>query len=309
MSRPPAAAPPRSLGHRMRRSLLLAVILALTALLVPDSATPRIDATLVKVDGAQAVDARTDVVWILALGSDARPGQPVLGSRADAIQLVGLNADTGDATIIGIPRDSYVSIPGQGSDKINAAMVYGGPQLMAQAVAGMVGLEPHYVFTTSFGGMNAMIRAVGGVRVYSPHAWSIPAARVRKGMNNLDGGEAMAFARMRHALPGGDFDRSRDQGFLLTGALRRVQTITQQPGTLERLLVSFLDNVDVDLPPAELYRLARAVLEVEPDRVQICVVRGSTGYVGAASVVHPDVAQARSLISRARGDARVEGGC
>jgi hypothetical protein len=67
--------------------------------------------------------------------------------------------------------------------------------------------------------------------------------------------------------------------------------------------------VDVDLPPGELYRLARAVLEVEPDRVKICVVRGNTGYVGAASVVHPDIAQARSLIARARDDARVEGGC
>lgn len=305
-----AAAPPRSLGHRVRRSLLLAVILALTALLVPDSATPRIDATLVRVDGSQAVDAGTDVVWILALGSDARPGQPVLGSRADAIQLVGLNAETGDATIIGIPRDSYVGIPGHGSDKVNAAMVYGGPQLMAQAVAGMVGLEPHYVFTTSFGGMNAMIRAVGGVQVYSPYAWSIPAARIRKGLNHLDGGEAMAFARMRHALPGGDFDRSRDQGYLLTGTLRRVQVVTtQHPGMLERLLVSFLDNVDVDIPPVELYRLARAVLEIESDRVQICTVRGTTGYVGAASVVHPDVAQARSLVARARDDARVEGGC
>ena len=249
-------------------------------------------------------------MWILALGSDARPGQPVLRSRGDAIQLVGLNAETGHATIIGIPRDSYVDIPGHGSDKINAAMVYGGPQLMAQAVAGMVGLEPHYVFTTSFRGMNRMITAVGGVRVYSPYAWSIPSvANVRVGLNNLNGGEAMAFARMRHALPGGDFDRSRDQGYLLTGTLRRVKAITQDPGTLERLLVSFLHHTDVDLPPAELYRLARAVLQVQPDKVQMCAVRGSTGYVGAASVVHPDIGQARSLIARARADARVEGGC
>jgi hypothetical protein len=73
--------------------------------------------------------------------------------------------------------------------------------------------------------------------------------------------------------------------------------------------VSFLHHTDVDLPPAELYRLARAVLQVQPDRVQICTVRGSTGYVGAASVVHPDMGQVRSLIARARADARVEGGC
>lgn len=288
---------------------MLTAILALTVVLVPDAGTPRIDATLVRVDGAHAIDARTDVVWILALGSDARPGEPVLGSRADAIQLVGLNTRTGHATVIGIPRDSYVDIPGHGSDKINAAMVYGGPQLMARAVADMVGLTPDYVFTTSFWGLQNMISAVGGVRVYSPFAWSLPVASVHVGLNDLDGVEAIAFARMRHALPGGDFDRSRDQGYLLTAALRRVQAISAVPGSLERLLVSFLKNVDVDLPPSELYRLARAALEVRADKVQICPVRGSTGYVGAASVVYPDVARARSLIRRARDDARVEGGC
>ncbi len=202
-----------------------------------------------------------------------------------------------------------MDIPGYGRDKINAAMVYGGPQLMAQSVANMMGLTPDYVFTTSFWGVRKMIAAVGGVRVYSPYSWSIPVATVHRGMNELTGVEAMAFARMRHALPGGDFDRSRDQGYLLTGTLRRVQDITLEPGTLERIMVSFLKNVDVDLPPAELYRLARAVLQVESDKVQICPVRGGTGYAGSASVVFPDIAQARSLTSRARDDARVEGGC
>ncbi len=298
-----------TIGHRVRRTLLLVVVLALTALLLPDAATPRVEASLVRVEGAHAVDADDDVVWILALGSDARPGQPVTGSRADAIQLVGINSGTGHATIIGIPRDSYVPIPGYGTDKINAAMVYGGPQLMAQSVADMVGLTPDYVFTTSFWGLQNMISAVGGVKVFSPYSWSLPIASVHKGMNQINGVEAVAFARMRHALPGGDFDRSRDQGYLLSGTLKKVQQLTAKPGQLERLMVSFLKNVDVDLPPAELYRLARAVLEVDASKVQICPVRGGTGSAGGASVVFPDIGQARSLTDRARADARVEGGC
>lgn len=291
------------------RRVVLALICALTVLLVPDSAMSRPTASLVRVDGARAVDAQDDVVWILALGSDARPGQPVLASRADAIQLVGVNVETGHATVIGIPRDSYVPIPGFGTDKINASMVYGGPQLTAEAVADMVGLTPDYVFTTSFWGVRKMVAAVGGVDVFSPYAWSLPVVTVRRGTNELDGGEAIAFARMRKALPGGDFDRSLDQGYLLTGTLRRVRELSAQPGQLERVLVSFLRNVDVDLPPAELYRLARAVLQVQPQQVQLCPVRGSVGYAGAASVVFPDLAQARGLIDRARDDARVEGGC
>ncbi len=295
---------------RLRRTLALGLVLAGTLLVVPDAAPGPATAALVKVQGGHTVDVDDDVVWVLALGSDARPGQSVLRSRADAIQLVGMNLRTGQATILGIPRDSYVDIPGFGRNKINAAMVFGGPQLMAAAVADLVGLTPDYVFTTSFWGVRFMVNRLGGVTVHSPYAWSIPAARVHRGANRLDGAEAIAFARMRHALPGGDFDRSRDQGFLLTGGLRRVREVTAaDPGALERLLTSFLANTDVDLPPTELYRLARGVLQIEPAAVRACVLRGGTGSAGGASVVFPDVAQARSIIARARDDATLEGGC
>ena len=54
--------------------------------------------------------------------------------------------------------------PGTARDKINAAMVYGGPQAMADAVAGYVGITPDYVFTTSFSGLTRMVRGIGGVR-------------------------------------------------------------------------------------------------------------------------------------------------
>lgn len=288
--------------------LMLAAMLLVTAVLLPPAGVAT-TAELVRVQGSGSVDAASDVVWILALGSDARPGEQVLGSRADAIQLVGLNIRTGAATVIGIPRDSYVDVPGYGRNKINSAMLYGGPQLMARAVADMVGLTPDYVFTTSFLGLQAMVKALGGVTVYSPFSWSIPVATVRRGNNTLNGAEALAFARMRHELPGGDFDRSRDQGLLLLGGLRRVRELTAEPGTLERLVASFLANTDIDLPAAELYRLARAVLQVQPARVSRCVLPGRAGTAGAASVVFPDIGKARALTRRASGDATLRRGC
>ncbi len=289
--------------------LLLVVVLVLTAVLLPPAATRAPEAELVRVQSGDSVDAANDVVWILALGSDARPGQPVLRSRADAIQLVGMNVRTGAATVIGIPRDSYVDVPGYGRNKINSAMLYGGPQLMARSVAGMVGLTPDYVFTTSFLGLQAMVKQLDGVTVYSPFSWSLPVATVRRGKNRLNGAEALAFARMRYELPRGDFDRSLDQGLLLLGGLRRVREVSDQPGTFERLVASFLANTDIDLPPAELYRLARAVLQVQPSKVTRCVVPGRTGSAGAASVVFPDVGKVRSWTARARADAALQGGC
>ena len=66
-------------------------------------------------------------------------------SRGDALQLGGINTTTGAAASIGIPRDSWVSIPDHGMNKINAALYFGGPRGMAGAMRNLVGITPDYV--------------------------------------------------------------------------------------------------------------------------------------------------------------------
>jgi LCP family protein required for cell wall assembly len=296
-----------------RRRPVLAVWLGALGLLVPGPAsTPA--AVLVKVDTAEAVahpDHPRDVLWVLALGSDARPGEDPLRTRADAIQLVGVDLGTGRGAVIGIPRDSWVSIPGAGHDRINAGLTRGGPQLMARTVSALVGIRPDYVLTTTFGGLKGLVRTLGGVTVDSRLAVTddhMP-GRVHPGRNRLDDEDALFFARARHLLPRGDFDRSANQQELLRGLLRGLRARADEPGFMERAVVSALSRLRTDLGPAELYRLAQAATQVDPERVRGCVVQGSYGYAGAASVVFPDVGQARRLGADARDDARFDHGC
>jgi LCP family protein required for cell wall assembly len=292
--------------------LTLGVVLAVAALVVPAGAVRNSPAALVTTHTAEAVGHSPNVIWILCLGSDARPGQAVTATRADAIQLVGVNVRTGAATDIGIPRDSYVDIPGHGRNKINAAMFYGGPQLMADVVGNMVGIHPDYVFTTGFKGFWSMVHSIGGVTVHSKYAWSAPQVRPQGfhvGKNHLNGVQALAFGRERHALPRGDFDRSANQQELLRSILRKVHAREDQPGFMERGLMSAFRNLNTNLRPSELFTLAQAVTQIRLSRFRGCVVNGSTGYVGAASVVFPDVAQARRLGNQARDDATLGRGC
>jgi polyisoprenyl-teichoic acid--peptidoglycan teichoic acid transferase len=293
------------------RTVVLALVLALAALVIPPDTVRHSDAALVRVQNAEAVDHPGTVVWVLCLGSDARPGQSLLGERADAIQLVGLNLRTGAGTMIGIPRDSYVEIPGHGHDKINSSMTYGGPQLMAQSVGNLVGVHPDYVFTTGFLGFRAMVRAIGGVTVHSRFAFSDPVRPQGyvKGVNRLNPFQALIFGRVRHPLPRGDFDRSGNQEELLRAILRNVRAHRSKPGFMERGLLAAVKNMDTDVAPAELFRLAQAVTDVDPARVRGCVVTGPTGYAGAASVVYPDVSMARRLGNDARKDGTLDGRC
>jgi polyisoprenyl-teichoic acid--peptidoglycan teichoic acid transferase len=295
----------------VRRVLVLGVLLALTAVLVPPPTVREAPMSLVKVQTADGVDHGRDVVWILCLGSDARPGQQVTRTRADAIQLVGLNLRTGAATDIGIPRDSFVPIPGHGRNKINAAMYFGGPKAMAAAVANLVGVRPDYVFTAGFLGFRHMVDAIGGVTVNSRFAFSDPVRPrgYRKGKNHLNGFQALIFGRVRHPLPRGDFDRSANQQELLRSILRDVRARQDRPGFMERGVLSAVQNLNTNLRPAELFRLAQAAVAIRPTRFRGCVVQGSTGYVGSASVVFPNVAQARRLGRDARNDATLDHGC
>jgi polyisoprenyl-teichoic acid--peptidoglycan teichoic acid transferase len=298
---------------RNRRRPLLALVIGVLGLLVPGStSTPA--AVLVKVDTAEAVahpDHPRDVLWVLALGSDARPGEDPLRTRADAIQLVGVDLGSGRGAVIGIPRDSWVAIPGVGHDRVNEGLAQGGPQLMAETVAAVVGIRPDYVLTTTFGGLKGMVRTLGGVTVDSHLAFTddnMP-GQVHRGRNRLDDAGALFFARARHLLPAGDFDRSANQQELLRGMLRGLRARADEPGFMERAVLTALSRLRTDLGPAELYRLAQAATQVDPERVRGCVVRGSYGYVGAASVVFPDLAQARRLGTDAKDDVRFDRGC
>jgi LCP family protein required for cell wall assembly len=295
----------------LRRVLVLGMVLALTAVVVPQASLRNTPVNLVKVSTAQAVDHSRNVVWILCLGSDARPGQRLVGERADAIQMVGLNLKTGAATDIGIPRDSWVNVAGHGMNKINASMYFGGPRLMARSVGHLVGVHPDYVFTTGFLGFRHMINAIGGVTVHSKFAFSDPVRPqgYHKGKNKLNGFQALIFGRVRHPLPRGDFDRSANQQELLRSILRKVHARENQPGFMERGIFAAVRNMNTNLRPSELFTLAQAVTQIKLQKFRGCVVQGNTGYVGPESVVFPNVGQARRYGNDARNDGRLNHGC
>jgi polyisoprenyl-teichoic acid--peptidoglycan teichoic acid transferase len=286
----------------------IGLVLAIAAFVVPDSAVKSTEVALVKVNRADGVDLTPDVVWILAVGSDARPGEDMTHTRGDALQLIGMNTRTGAASAIGVPRDSWVSIPGHGFEKINAALYFGGPQLLGRAVGDLVGIQPDYVFVSRFKFFQAMVKDIGGIEVDNPVAFDDTYLKPQgfpKGRIHLGGYDAMAFSRIRHNLIRGDFDRSANQQRVLRGIQARVRARAHVPGFIERGVLSVMQHLYTDLSPAELFRLAQVVAHVDPRRITTCVVQGGIGSIGGASVVLPNVDMARRLGNEARDDATI----
>jgi polyisoprenyl-teichoic acid--peptidoglycan teichoic acid transferase len=295
--------------HQRRpfRLAVLAAVLSMCALVVPNSTVASTDVELVRMGSSVSLDDET--IWILAVGSDARPGQAMTSTRADALQMVGLNTRTGAATAIGIPRDSYVSIPGHGSDRVNAAMFYGGAKLLGQTVGDMLGLQPDYVMVTRFRFFEQMIDDIGGIYVNNPRFFSDPYIKpegFEQGRIRLGGVIALSFARVRKSLPGGDFDRSANQQRVLRGIQARVAERADQPGFMERGAFTVIQHMATDVPPDELFRIAQAVAQVDPKKITGCVVYGGFATIGGASVVTPDLGTARRYADDARKDATIK---
>ena len=297
-----------SLFRRLVRPVVLTLVLAVAALVVPNSSVHPTDAALVRLNTAEAVDAGSDTIWILGVGSDARPGQLMTRSRGDAIQMIGLNPRTGAAAAIGIPRDSVVSIPGHGRDRVNAALYFGGPSVMGRAVGNLVGVQPDYVFVTRFPFFVNMIKEIGGITVTNPRAFSDPYLKPKgfeQGRIHLTGYEAMAFSRIRKSLAGGDFARAANQQRTLRGIYARIRAQADRPGFIERGIMTVMKHTQTNVPPGELFKLAQIVAQVDGSKISTCVVHGSIGTMGTASVVFPFVSQARRYGNDARKDATI----
>ena len=229
----------------------------------------------------------TGTYFILVIGSDARPGESPEATRGDSLHIVGVNPAKGAVSILGIPRDSFVPIPGVGTRKINEALL-GGPDLMVRTVEQLTGATMDGYVLTGFAGFQDLVNAVGGIGVDVPYRMSDPYSHAdfRPGMKHMLGRNALAFSRDRHDVPGGDFGRSMNHGRLLIAALRQLKTdVAKNPGALLVWLAAGAKVLHTDIGPADMAELLLSMPSLDPGRVQNRVVSGTGATVGGLSVV------------------------
>ncbi len=172
--------------------------------------------------------------WLIA-GSDSRSGltrqqenqlalgHDITGGRTDTIMLLHLPANGTRPTLVSIPRDSYVQIPGKGYNKINAAYAIGGPKLLIATVQNATGLPINHFMSIGFGGLVGVVNDVGGVPICLKAPMKDPKAglNLKAGCQTLNGGQALGFVRTRNfALS--DLQREQDQRVLLKALLSKM---------------------------------------------------------------------------------------
>lgn len=252
-----------------------------------------------------AIPLPDHLVFVLVVGSDARPGQDPTRARGDSLHLLAANPATRQGTIVGFPRDSWVDIPGHGTGKITSALSLGGPQLMVDAVRQLTGLPVDYYVVTGFEGFERLVDDMGGMDVPVQQRMDDRAsgARFEAGWNRMGGQGALAFARNRKDTPNGDFSRSENQGLLMLSALAKMRSQVAEEPAIHQWLGVLLRHVRLDLPLDQLPRLAALGRQIDPSRISNVVVPGRAGRAGRASVVHLDPGGMTALFNDLRDDA------
>lgn len=223
----------RHWGRRVAACLLVLVIAVLGTGAWVDTSLHR---TAALTDYPDRPAAGRGSTWLL-VGSDSREGltpeqqaelttgDDIGAGRTDTILLVhvpGLGSSS-PTTMVSLPRDSYVAIPGYGEDKINAAFALGGAPVLAQTVELATGMRLDHYAEIGFDGFAELVDAVGGVTMCPPEPITDPLAGIDlpAGCQKLDGRNALGFVRTR-ATPRADLDRMNNQRIFMSALLHRV---------------------------------------------------------------------------------------
>ncbi|GAA5018816.1 LCP family protein [Actinopolymorpha pittospori] len=219
----------------LRWALLLVLAYVVFLIGVPVLVWDRVDKVAFEPAGERPVDASG--TNYLIVGSDSREGLTAeekvklgtgsaSGRRTDTIMVLHVPTVPSSPTLLSIPRDSYLPIPGAGRNKVNAAYAFGGPKLLARTLEDATGLRIDGYVQIGFGGFVDVVDGLGGVRMCLPGPVKDAKAHIDlpAGCQNLRGANALGYVRARHFDPLGDLGRVKRQREFMSTVMKETLT-------------------------------------------------------------------------------------
>lgn len=167
----------------------------------------------------------SQVVNVLLLGSDEAPHRS--GHRTDTIMILSLDPDADKATLLSIPRDLYVYVPGWRVDRINVADLFGGSEMVYETMLYNFGIEIDHWVRVNFKGFENAVNLLGGIDTQVSRSLTDECGGTlytySPGTYHMDGFTALCYVRMRKTTS--DFDRLRRQQEVIQALFRKVLSL------------------------------------------------------------------------------------
>lgn len=244
---------------------------------------------------------------IVVLGVDERADDV---GRSDTLFVVMFDSKTKSASLLSIPRDTRVRIPGHGWDKINHAYAYGGRELTQKTVEELLGLKINNYVMVDFKGFTGLVDAIGGIDIdvekdmYYHDTWDGFTIDLKKGRQHLDGKTAIQYVRYRDEE--GDIGRIRRQQHFLMAVYDKITSadmLLHIPGLAKQLT----SMVKTDLPLSDMMDLGKALHSMVKEKgLSMAMVPGTPKYIDGISYWLPDITDLRELMVKMQGATMTE---
>jgi LCP family protein required for cell wall assembly len=215
------------------------------------------------------IDFPPYVVNIMLLGSDRRPN--TTGYRTDTLLILSLDPIANKATMISIPRDFYVYIPGWKVDRINTAEPRGGFTMLADTVLYNLGIPLHHWVKVEFSGLREAVDILGGIEVTSTGYLNDECGGTYyhyqpDKLYSMDGFTALCYARMRKASS--DFDRLRRQQEVIKAMFNKLFSF-EGLWQIPELFGAFKHTLESDMKLEDIIPLASLATNIarDPERI------------------------------------------
>lgn len=228
----------------------------------------------------------SDRINILLLGSDDRTRQ--MRGNTDSMSVLSIDKITTEVSLLSIPRDSRVDIPGRGVDKINSAYPYGDIDTTIETVENFLDIRIDYYILVDFNEFKEMVDTLGGITLdVEPHvASAVPELHGKSGINRLNGEEALAYLRFR-------FDEDADPGRVRRHQ-KAIQSIIQEtlsPSNImdaPAILNQLRKNVRTNIPPMETTLIETLLQGFEIENSKTAAITGEWTTINGIVYLIPD---------------------
>lgn len=203
---------------------------------------------------------KEDVINVLLIGTDVRSGSYDDRGNTDSMILLSINTRDKNIKLTSFMRDMYVTIPGRGKNRINAAYAYGGPQLLFDTLKENFDVDVDLYARVNFANFRKIINQVGGIEIeltqaeanyMNKNSQKYNTKRVETGLQTLDGAQALSYARCRKI--DSDFGRTERQRKVLIALVDKIKSSSLTE--LDSLLNTLLPMIQTNVPKRQIVSL------------------------------------------------------
>ncbi len=237
---------------------------------------------------------------VLLLGIDARQGETM--ARSDSMILASCDPKSDQVSLLSLPRDTRVLIPGHAFDKINSASVYGGPELSMKVVSSLLGVQVKNYVIANFSGFKDIVDTLGGVtldveqNMYHEDEEEDLGINLKKGVQRLNGDKALQYVRYRdYEL--GDIDRTKQQQKFLMALGKEML----QPSTIAKLpkLIPEINRyIKTNLGVSDMVKMASAMKNIENYNMVAQTLPGRPIEIDGGSYWGVDPTEAKQTVAK-----------